>query len=398
MKKNIIPTAIASILAIFLVSLISCDNSYGIFSSIQKETKLTGTNVFLNGTVKYVVGDGTAYFAAMAKIYKRLVTDEVGKDKWKVIGKDSFPGIGPDIDYICTGLAEGAVGGIETVFAVLADSVTGELLGVYSKAAGSEAWTLSVAPASSGISSGSYIQTVFHLNGTLFASLRRKVTGSSDVYDLKYLSGSGFLSAGAAVTSVANPFTGGVWDGTKYRFAEAAGAYSGSASDAMANDSPTGFVYNSSTSKLAGICADSSGDVYISTSTGYVYRRLAADGSWSSKLMQSGVALGNLIVIPKTLNPGSTGVRLAIARYDSVYGYMEYDWDASLYYAGAAGKLASTESIYSTTLSGKPTLTFYLSPESRLFVTDIASNLTGYGMYSDAWSGSSSSWGGWVAE
>ncbi len=398
MKKYIIKTASLPILAFLLVSLFSCDNSYGIFSSIQKETKLTGTNVFLNGTVKYVVGDGISYFAAMAKIYKRLVTDSIGADKWKVIGKESFAGIGPGIDYICTGLAEGSVSGIETVYAALADSVTLELIGVYSKAADSDTWTQVVAPGTSGIAANSYIQSIFHVHGSLFASVRRKVTGSNDVYDLMYLVGPGFVSAGPDVTSVANPFLGGVWDGANYRFAEAAGGYAGTSGTAIAKDSPTGFVYNSSTNKLAGICADANGDVYISTSSGYVYRRLNSDGSWTNKLMQSGVALGNLIVIPKALNPGSAGVRLAIARYDSVYGYMEYDWEASQYYAGASGILASTESIYSTTLSGKPTISFYLAPENRLFVAGIASNLTGYGMYSDAWSASAGAWSGWVAE
>ncbi len=393
MNKNMIRNAGLPILALFLASLLSCDNSFGIFSSIQQETKQTGTNVFLNGTVKKVVGDGTSYFAAMAKIYTRLVTDTVGSDAWKVLTIATSTGTTIS-DYACTSLTEGSVSGVPTVFAALSNRVTGELLGLYSTVDHGVSWT---ELASSGIPSSGYIQSIFFVNNTLFASVRKKVSGV-DVYDLLYRTATGFVSAGTAVTAVDSPFIDGVWDGTNYWFAETDGLYAGTSPAVIAAVSETGGP----TSKtLTGFCVNpATNDVYVSTDDGYVYMRQKSGGSWTNKLVLSDVSLGTIIVIPAGLNPGGTGIRLAIARNDSVYGYMEYDWAASQYYAGASGELTSSESNYSTTLSGVPVLSFYLSSaENRLFVTGIASNLDSrYGLYSDGWSATASSWGGWEAE
>ncbi|MDP2816537.1 MAG: hypothetical protein Q8O19_07650, partial [Rectinemataceae bacterium] len=215
---------VVALIAVLALGIFSCNNSFGILASIQKETKQTGTDVFLAGTVKKVVGDGTTYFSQMAKIYTRHYTDAVGSDAWKVAGKSSFGITDPAVDYTCTGLVSGTFSGSPAIFAVLSQRVGGELIGVYATTDHGVIWTKM---SDTGIPAGGFLQSVFFVKDTLFASVRKLVSGVN-VYDLLYHDGSGFLSSGAAVTAVANPFFGGVWDGTNYRFAQAGAIYAGS--------------------------------------------------------------------------------------------------------------------------------------------------------------------------
>ncbi len=378
------------------VALVSCDNTFGIFASIQKEIKQTGTGVFLKTAVRGVADDGVRYYASMATLFSRRIDDAVGIDAWKPLA--IAPGGTALADYVLTGMATGREGnpvtGTMTLYVAASDRVTGAHVGIFSTTDQGATWS---EHPSAGLPPDSLVQSLFHTGGTLYVSTGRN-EGGAYRYDLFHRTAGGFASAGAAVTGLPSPMIGGFHDGTTRWFVGPDRAYSGLpgaiAADGTAG-TPTGI-------SLTGIGGDeTNGDLYVSTKDGRVYRREKSSGTWSSKTVLASTELGAIATIPASLVPGATGPRLAIAKKDTVFGYLEYDWNASTMVQGPSGILVPSESSYSTTAGGKPVVSFHLDRATgRIFLAAIASNLTGYGLYSNAWSAAPApgAWGGWTAE
>lgn len=396
-KLHISRVALAAVsLLLFMIFFVSgCDNSFGILASIQKETRQIGTDVFLKGSVKSTADDGTNLFVAMAKLYRRGINETPGSDAWKVL---SIKTSGTTItNYECVGIASLLVGGSPQIFTLLTNPVTREFEGLYSSTDSGETWN----SLGGVLLEGNYPQSLYAAKDSLFISVRKKVDGE-DRYDLyRHSSGTGDLELCATVSGY-NEKILGVWnDGTEYLVLTSQSLYRGADTSSLVKANGETSQPATGTIFRGGGLEPETKDLFLTSSTGKLYRRQKSVAQWTEKTVVSGVNLGMLVAIPASMNPGSTGPRIVIARYDSAYGYLEYDWMSSTYKAGIEGKLIPSETSYSTTLAGKPVTVFHVATTAsgnRLFCGSLAATTTTYALYSNLWNPGTNSWKGWEAE
>jgi len=371
-RSALVPT-MAILVAAAATLAASCDNSYGLFKSIQLETEQVGTDIFTSISVNRVVGDGSYYFAATSKLYRRTQSGTT----WELV-----PEIGL-ADYFVSGLA--VDGTTKTLYAASADPLSLELIGVYSST-DSATWTALADPA---LASGEIPQNLFVANGVPFLLTRESDASDSDYTLREY----GEASPGAwsdVLTGLGSPVVSVVWDGASYWAAAGTKIYKGATAAALTADATSGTPSGGSKTFKALLADETEGTAYVACDDGTAYKM--ALGAWTSKTIVSGVELGAMALVPVS----ATSNRLLVAKNDeSTYGYVEYDWDASTKYAGSDGSVVPTESSYSTTVYGKPVNSFYFDG-STLFVCLASGYEDDYGLFSNTWDGSE--WSGWTAE
>ncbi|HWR11567.1 MAG TPA: hypothetical protein VN445_07090 [Rectinemataceae bacterium] len=377
-KKLIRTFLIVLAVAAGSIALAACDNSFGVFHEIQTEKAQVGTDVFKNVTVKAIAEDGSNYYAAMAKVFYR----PTGGDTWLVLPVNS------DTDYYCSGLASTGAG---TIYVAATDTSTTALKGIFSTSDSGANWN----KMSDAEFDGKIVDALFYVNGTLFATSHTD-TESSDTFYLYYwdTATSNFLPA-TFPSALDIPITGLVYGGSAYWAMTSSALYTSSASPFnFVADSTSGTP--SSAKTLCGIATDSSADVLVTTSDGYLYTYAAS--AWSSDLLASSVKLGVLAEVP--IDDAASAYRLLVAKHNSSYGYYEYNaatQDDPLSGNDGDAIFSPTASSYTTTIYLKPVMAFHYSTANKTLLIGMAAQGTDtYALYSNTVTGSD--WSGWTAE
>ena len=366
-----------ALMAAAALIMVACDNTYGVFHEIQTEKAQVGTDIFKNTTVKALGGDGSKYYAAMAKVYAKST---VAGSAWSVLP------VKGDSDYYCSGFASNDAG---TIYVASSDPASTALKGIYSTADSGTNWTkLDVSEFASKI-----VDALYYANGTLFVEAHTE-TETAATYALYYYDGSAFQSAGLSGLDL--PLKGLAWGDSAYWAITSSkvyrsatpGGFTGSTEDSTAGTP-------SSAKTLAGIAVDRLGQVLVTTADGYLYT--CASSAWTNKLIASSVVLGVLAEVPIDSTP--SGYRLMMAKHNASYGYYEYDATTSAVLQGndSSAIFVPTASSYTTTIYTKPVLAIYYSTANHTILIGMAAQGTDtYALYSNTYSGTA--WSGWTAE
>jgi len=353
----------------------ACDNTYGVFHEIQTEKAQVGTDVFKNVTVKAIAEDATNYYAAMAKVFYKPVTDGL----WLVLPVGSAN----DSDYFCAGLASDGAGAI---YIAAADVNSTSLKGIFKTTDSGTNWTTLD---KTGL--GTKIVDALYFAGTTLFVVAHADAETGSTYDLLYWNGTAFVTTG--LSDLDAPILGVVKNSSTYWAITAAKAYAGTSPAALTTDStPTGGK------TFAGLAVDSSDNVLVTTIDGYLY---TYGVSWASVVISADIALGALAEMPAS----PTENRLIVGKYNSGYGYYEYIVSSSTRYDGNNADNAAfvpTASSYTTTVYTKPVRTLYYSSATKtLFIGLAAQGTDTYALYSNTYdplAATAPYWSGWKAE
>lgn len=366
-------------IALMAVALIvtACDNSYGVFHEIQTEKAQVGTDIFKNTTVKAMGGDGSKYYAAMAKVYAKST---VAGSAWSVLS------VGGTSDYYCSGFASDDAG---TIYVASSNPASTALNGIFSTTNSGTSWTRLD---NAGEFASKIVDALYYANGTLFVAAHTE-TETAATYALYYYDGLAFQSAG--LSGLALPLKGLVWGDSAYWTLTSSKIYrSGTPSGFSSTEDGTAGT-PSSAKTLAGIAADRLGQVLVTTTDGYLYT--CSSSAWTNKLVAASVVLGVLAEAPIDSTP--SGYRLIMAKHNASYGYYEYDATTSTALQGNDGAAiyVPTASSYTTTIYTKPVLAIYYSATNHTILIGMAAQGTDtYALYSNTYSGTA--WSGWTAE
>lgn len=376
MKKKFSGTTFALLIMgmILLGAGISCDNTFGVFQSIQTEKKQTGTNIFLNANVRTVTEDGINFYAAMAKIYYRPKTGGTG---WNILS------VNGTTKYFCNSVAGD---GTSTLYAAISSSVDNSFQGIFKSNDGGASW----APVTSTNLSGFAIDGMWLVNGALFIAAHG--SPAADNYKLFYDDGSGFALAGAGLGGLPAGVLAVGFDGTSYWAATATTLYTGLAGSMTEDASAASPKADSKT--ISGMCTNASiGAVFVTTTDGLLYRYQSA--AWSKDTVKADLKLGPLAILS---NPSSD--YLIIAKSDTTDGYSEFTRSTTTYTEGKDGILVNaTASLYSSTVYGKPVNGFYESANGTSFFIALAAQGTStFGLYRTDFDTGTGKWSGWTAE
>jgi hypothetical protein len=377
------------ILASIILLASACDNSFGVFSEIQTEVRQVGTDQFKNALVKSVGEDGSNYYAAMAKVFKKAKTN----GSWAVlpVGTGS-----PTTSYFSLGFAVDS--GTGTLYAASGDLVDSALLEVVSSTDSGATWS---ALGSSALLAGSgdarIVTGLFLSNSTLFALVQNK---STQKYSLLYYDSVGTQNF-ASIAGLADldlPIIAVTHDGTRYWAATRSNLFTSTAVATFSADAFPGTPSGSKT--IRGMARLSDGDLAVTTGDGQIYPFDAGTSAWgSAAVVNDGVDLGLALEVPVDPTDGASAKRLILSKKDAGYGY--YEWnasDSSRLLGNATGAVFSQPSSnYTTTVYGKPVLSMYFSDSQDTVFMGLAANGTdSYALYSNTFT--SGSWSGWTAE
>jgi hypothetical protein len=376
-KKLIGLSGITSIIlaaGLAMLILAACNNGYGVFHEIQTEKAQTGTDVFLESTVKAIGEDTANYYAVMAKVFYR----PVGGGSWLVLP------ISSDSDYYCSGFTTNGAGTI--YIATSGTDAAAALKGIYSTTDSGATWTR----LDGGEFAAKIVDNLFYANGTLFVSTHTD-TETDSTFDLYYYNGSDFLTAGLSVLGI--PVIGLVHDGSAY-WAMTSGTLYTSAT-------PSGFIADlaggtpSTNETLCGIAVDSTGKIHVTTADGDLYTY--ATPAWTTNVIQANVKLGVVAEVP--VDSAASAYRLMVAKHNASYGYYEYNTTTNTALNGNSSEAVyvPTASSYTTTVYTKPVMAFHYSTAKNTILIGMAAQGTDtYALYSNTYSGSA--WSGWTAE
>jgi hypothetical protein len=380
-----------AIVAALLFAQQSCDNSYGIFSEVQKEIEQVGQDFFKKKAVSSIVKFGSSYYAATAALYSR---PESGTT-WSKLDIDAHS------NYFLYGFAA-----TTTALYVTTD------LGVFSY--NGSTWTQLTAPSDVTPGSGQsfYADAVFSANNEIFVVWRLYDESDSDdpksYYRLYHLNGTAF---GLVNNMHSSYFSGGqladnetirgvAYDGSNYWFAAEDHLYSG---DETLSGTPSSYT-------LTGIWSISSGaregsPLYIGTQSGTLYRDGTSD---SISISGEGNPLSCVVEVPLSNTPTwklLVGTDILDPDNDSE-GYFEASSQLGTlgsmsFVSGTSGLVASSSSIYASSVDDMPVHCFLYDGDGNsgiLFVgiSSYTSSTVHYGLYSSSWDGST--WSGWQAE
>ncbi|MFA5852613.1 MAG: hypothetical protein WC820_07930 [Spirochaetales bacterium] len=358
--------------------LAACDNSYGVFHEIQTEKAQVGTDIFKNATVKALGGDGSKYYAIMAKVYAKSTTPG---SVWSVLS------VSNDTDYYCSGFASDEAG---TIYVASSDTASTALKGIYSTIDSGANWT----KMDSGEFASKIVDALYYANGKLFVEAHTE-TDTAATYALYYYDtvSSTFLTAGLSGLDL--PLKGLVWGDSAYWTITSSNVYTSATESGFTSTAESTSGTPSAAKTLAGIAVDSVGQVLVTTTDGYLYTR--ASSAWTNKLIASSVVLGVLAEVPIDSTP--SGYRLMMAKHNASYGYYEYNATTSAVLQGndSSAIFVPTASSYTTTIYTKPVLAIYYSATNDTILIGMAAQGTDtYALYSNTYSGTA--WSGWTAE
>jgi hypothetical protein len=375
-----------AVLAVLLTSLAvaSCDNSFGVFSSIQTEKAQIGTTLYKNATVKALGEDLQNYYAVMSKVYWRSFAGA----SWTLLSVNGTS------DYYAAGFASNAASG--KIWVASANAAGTTYNGTFASTDGGGTWT---ELPSTAIGAGATVSVdgLFWVGDTLFALAHDH---SAATYSLFYSDGSSAFAAVSGMAGMSFPVIGMAKTSSKYWALTQARAYSGTVNSTLTADAtantPTGTILTSSTgSVLGGIAVDAADSVLVTRSDGLLYT--LASGAWTSATVLDSVKLGILAEVPTV--KGGSDHRLLVAKHNSTYGYCE--WNAATSTKtdgnGTSAVFSPTASGYTTTVYDKPVTAFHYSPTNGTILIGLAAQGSDtYALYSNSYSGSA--WSGWTAE
>jgi hypothetical protein len=370
-----------SLLAAAALLASSCDNSFGVFASIQEEVAQSGTGIFKNSTVTRAFAFGASYYATQTKLYSRTIAG----GSWGIVSIDG------SADYTCL---SATTDGSSVLYVATGDSAATNA--VYSSAGGA---TWSGMDTAALAAAGSVVDNLFFANGYLFAEAHEKFaseTPADHTYTLYYWNGSAFVAVNASLTSSAEPFVGVVWDGASFWYATRDALYQGTTAAppfAMTSITAAGPVYYSAT--ITSIAySEAASALYVGTYSTYLYQY--ASSSWTRKTVGSGGPLSAIVDV------GGGSSHLLVGEGfteddDTDGGY--YEGTYSSFTTGDSGAVAHSESIYDTTVNGIAVNDFFWDAANNTLFVCLSSGASSslYGLYSSVYDGSSS-WTGWDAE
>jgi hypothetical protein len=373
-----------SVLLLAVVGLAACNNSYGIFSSIQGESKNTNTSAFYQTAVVGLAAYNGNYYARLQTIYTRPASSAAGSD-WAYLEPAAF-----GTDYVCTGLAATS----SDLYVAIRNGrgSTSTARGIY-KLDSSGTW-------SQAYNGTENIQALYSANDQVFAATMDSTSDSGSIYSLKHLNGSALEATGIA--SVTTMPTNGVHDGTNYWFAAGTKLYKGASETALSEATAEMAAANSpSGSTITCLATDSVNGspvtaIFIGTSSGYVYRY--ASPTWANALATSGTsyAVTAMLAVPT----GTTGSGRALLVGNSLSGYYEADVTSSLgsFTTGGSSTIVTTASVYESSLTNMPVFAFVYdgtATSGTLFACASATAVDYTGLWSNK---RTTTWAGWASE
>jgi len=383
--------ALASLLAL------SCNNSYGVFSSVQQEKKQKGTSVFQETPVYSAFKFNGSYYAATATLNARSIASSSGWSKVNIVSSTYY-------------LAGAVVAGGKIYALIQTGTEPNMVTSVYYSTDGGS-WTAlpgTALPAQA--YSTSYISTFDALfatsDGELYAENHSYDPNKSDpnnpgasTYTLYHFNGTSFdLLSFASSSASSLAFRGVVKDATNYWFNFNNEIFRGSLPDASnATDVTASFASPALSGKTIWGLSLANGKAYITTYDGYIFQ-----GSDFTGYQQSSLPLTQVAQVP----PIASGILLVGTDYaisgSLAVGYYEGAYQSMV--GGASGAVDNNSAIYNTTVYNSPVHAFFYDPvadasgNNTLFICVSPSLLSTafYGLYSSVWNGSS--WSGWSAE
>jgi len=379
--KTIHRATLASILAAVALLASSCNNAYGVFSSIQKETKQEGSDCFKKAAVMDAYRIGSNYYARGLKLWTRAV----GSTSWSLVP------IGGTTKY--QRLLASACDGTNLYVSIL-DSGGSNKVYVLSSGTWSEITAASA--------SGAWIDALYCANGLVFAQLHANVANdddeTDDTYTLYYSTGGTAAlttATGLSTMGSADSFVGVAYGDSNYWCATRSALFQGATPAAISAYSATGGPGSTITSIAYFDYLYVSTYDYSEADYPYLY---CLNGTWSHKEIGSGGPLAALGYVSTT--KVLVGEGYDDNNTDTDGGY--YEGTFSSFVTGEqddTSYVTCSESIYSTTVGDKAVNAFFWdSANSTLFIclSPGTASSTYFGLYSTTLSGSA--WSGWKAE
>jgi hypothetical protein len=370
-------------LAAAILLAASCDNSNGIFKTIQDETKQVGTKVFQKTQVKNAFRLGDYYYATTSTLNRRAVASD-SWSKVEVDGISKYSVLGPAVL-----VGDSSTG---TIYVLLENGDNRELYS-WDGAEGS-VWTQVSLP------TGTSFDRLYAAGPSLFAENHvYDSTAETSSYSLYLLSGSAFAAVSNFAPATDKTIRGVIYESGAspaplYWFASENQLYRGTAADG--SDAASVIDSFASISDIWDI-SYTGGVVYVATYSGSLYR-----GSDYATNAIASLPLTKAIQVPLS---ASSYQLLAGTDADSdedtaAVGYYEGVWD-SWALGDYDGGVAGHEAVYNTTVSAFPIHDFFYDGDlssGRLFisVSPGTTSTSYYGLYSSAWDGSS--WSDLTAE
>jgi hypothetical protein len=363
--------------AVFTLAFFAgCDNTFSVFKTIAEEKKQIGEDLFENTIVRAMADDSSNYYALLAQVVWRPKSSS----SWDVLA------VNGSTDYFAAGLA----GDGTNLYVAKADD-NNVLEDIYTTSDGGSSWAAmgaAAAVSSGGIGSGSFVDWLRCVNGTLFVA----VHDSTKKYSLFYYDGPSFKSAGTDVSALSRPLVDVVYDGSsQYWVTSDSVVYKGTPGSIAADTTSSNPNYDE---YLLGIASDGTGRVIVSRRDGYVYSY--SSGTWTSTKIKSSTKLGPVFF----LSLPSSSQRILITKGVSPYGYMEYDESSATLKENGSGFITTSSSIYYTTIRSKEVQAFWQpsSDPNTLFILLASGDTDSYALYRNDYTVSSGSWSGWTAE
>jgi hypothetical protein len=374
--------ALRTITLIVLAGILgSCDNNYGIFDSIQSETKGASSGPFSRASVGEVLSFGGYTWARRSNI----VNLANGASAWA-----AAQGLPPN--YVCTSMATDGTKLYAALFGV----------GVYETSDGST-WT-----AESGASfAGKSIETLFAYGAARFALDHAE--GATSTWTLYPFSG-GALQAPATFDLQATlgiPILGMTYAGSSWWAFTSTKMYKSSDGTTFAACADASFP-SSISGEISAIYSTSDGVVYFGSSGGTVYRR-DATGTWTGPASTNGSLPVRALIEVGSGAATRLLVGLGATTTVSTAGYYELDTSARSLGAVILGNDSNAiltgggttgTTNYDTNLGGKPVNGFYsigTTTGIRLYAAVSAAGISGAsGLYYDDFNGIS--WSRWTSE
>jgi hypothetical protein len=387
------PALCAASILLASVLLFSCNNDYGVFSSVQKEKAQNGNSVFQETPVYNAFRLGANYYAATATLNTRSVVNAAG---WKRVGIGSGA-------YTLRGAVLVGSATTGTIYALVEASSS---IVLYQSSDGSN-WTAlpNALPAQTLKGSSAFtFDALYSANGKLYAESHgpydaTPYIGSTGAFNLWLFNPiAQTFSTMHGNFAPALPVVGVVYDSANYWFASGDLLYSGPNADASLSTSVSSTYAGLSSKTIWGL-SFAGANVYIATQDGSLYQ----SGSSGGYLINSSVPATQVVQVPATTgnsllvgtDANAPGVVSGVGYYEGGYGAMAI---------GSVGAVTGNSAIYNTTVSASPVHNFFYDPvydgtgNSILFicVSPGTMSTTYYGLYSSVWNGSS--WAGWSAE
>jgi hypothetical protein len=383
--------------ALVLCLAISCDNSIGIFKTVQDEVAQKGNDLFVKTQVTNAFRLGSNYYASTATLNRRDVSSANAWSKVSINGISS---------YFLRGalLAGNSTSG--TIYVLLDNNDSGAVE-AYSSSDGST-WTKLN---SSGLSNPDALYTA---NGQLFAQNHfiSSATPATSSYTLYHYNATtpGFELVQNFAPATDKTIRGVAYDGTNYWFASEdklgfdTTPNASSTATAPTDATGSGQLFAGLSGTIWGI-SYSGGHLYLSTKEGSLYQDALASSQKVASIPLT-VAIAGL--------PAPSGPIMLVGTDATTDGYTATT--ASGYYEGSFGSLvvgstnnivSSTSADYTTTVSSFPVHAFFYDGDASsgtlfICVSPGTTSKSYYGLYASTWNKDPTippnTWSGWKAE